>query len=118
MDWLTFNWDDELKEYVTQLTVPVDCIVLGRKLTQGFIPHWAAVSSNPDHPEFTAGVKFPETPKVVFTKTLEQCPWDNTILAKGDLSAEINKLGNNRQGHHCLRRGDFCVGAHRTRTDR
>ena len=74
--------------------MPVDCIVLGRKLAQGFIPHWAAVAANPDHPEFTAGVKFSETPKVVFTKTLEQCPWDNTILAKGDLSAEINKLKN------------------------
>jgi dihydrofolate reductase len=42
MDWLTFNWDNELKEYVGALTEPVDSIVLGRKLAQGFIPHWAA----------------------------------------------------------------------------
>ena len=34
MDWLTFNWDDALKNYVTDLTEPVDCIVLGRNLAQ------------------------------------------------------------------------------------
>ena len=92
MDWMTFNWDDELKQYVTVLTEPVDCIVLGRKLAEGFIPHWAGMAANLDHPEFTAGQKFTDTPKVVFTKTLNQSKWDNTILAKGDLVAEITNL--------------------------
>ncbi len=94
MDWVTFNWDDALKQYVTDITEPVDCIVLGRKLAEGFIPHWASVAANPDHPEFAAGVKFTDTPKVVFTKTLDQSNWDNTILAKGDLADEINQLKN------------------------
>ena len=68
MDWMTFDWDDELKECVTEITTPIDCIVLGRKLAQGFIPHWAAVAANPDDPEFAAGRKFTDTHKVVFTK--------------------------------------------------
>ena len=92
MDWLVWNWDDELKQYVTELTEPVDCIVLGRKLAQGFIPHWAAVAANPDHPEFTAGRKFSDTHKVVFSKTLGKSEWGNTVLAKGDLVDEITKL--------------------------
>jgi dihydrofolate reductase len=92
MDWMTFNWDDALKEYVTELTTPVDCIVLGRRLAQGFIPHWAAVAANADDPEFEAGKKFTGTNKVVFTKTLERSMWENTTLAKGDLSEEIAKL--------------------------
>ena len=45
MDWTARDWDGELKKYVTEITEPVDCIVLGRKLAQGFIPHWAS------HPE-------------------------------------------------------------------
>lgn len=94
MDWLTFNWDDELKEYVTALTDSMDCIVLGRKLAQGFIPHWATVAENPDHEEHAAGVKFTETPKIVFSHTLEESDWDNTVMAKGDLVEEINKLKN------------------------
>ncbi|MBK6903649.1 MAG: dihydrofolate reductase family protein [Saprospirales bacterium] len=92
MDWMVWNWDDRLKQYVTDLTEPVDCIVLGRKLAEGFIPHWASVAASPDHPEFTAGRKFTDTRKVVFTKTLDKPEWDNTVLAKGPLADEINKL--------------------------
>lgn len=92
MDWTTFNWDNELKKYVNEITEPVDCIVLGRKLAEGFIPYWATVAANPDDPEFTSGKKFTGTHKVVFTKTLDKPKWDNTVLAKGDLVHEITQL--------------------------
>ena len=92
MDWMLWNWDDELKKYVEELTESVDCIVLGRNLAQGFIPHWAAVAANPDAPEFTAGKKYTNTHKVVFTKTLGKSEWENTVLAKGDIVDEITQL--------------------------
>ena len=92
MDWTVSDWDDELKKYVTEITEPIDCIVLGRKLAQGFIPHWATVAANPNDPEFTGGKKFTDTHKVVFTKTLAKSEWNNTVLAKGDLIDEITKL--------------------------
>ena len=98
MDWMTFNWDDALKQYVTDITEPVDCIVLGRKLAEGFIPHWANVAANPDNPEVASGKKFTDTPKVVFTKTLDQSAWDNTVLAKGDLVDEITTLKSQDSG--------------------
>ena len=72
MDWMTFNWDNELKKYVKEITEPVDCIILGRKLAEGFIPYWATVAANQDDPKFTAGNKFTDTHKVVFTKTLDK----------------------------------------------
>ncbi|HEY5746188.1 MAG TPA: dihydrofolate reductase family protein [Chryseolinea sp.] len=86
MDWMVWNWDDELKKYVGSITEPVDCIVLGRKLAQGFIPHWAG------HPEQEGAEKINSTKKVVFTKTLDKSEWANTVLAKGDLVDEITKL--------------------------
>jgi len=92
MDFMTWDWDDELNQYVNDITDPVDCIILGRKLAEGFIPHWATVAANLDHPEFTSGKQFTDTPKVVFTKTLDKSEWDNTVLAKGDLVEEITKL--------------------------
>lgn len=92
MDMMVWNWDAELINYVRELTEPVDCIVLGRKLAEGFIPHWTSVSEKPDDPEFEAGKKFTGTHKVVFTKTLNQSKWANTVLAKGDLADEVNKL--------------------------
>jgi dihydrofolate reductase len=98
MDWMTFNWDDALKQYVTDLTDPIDCIVLGRKLAEGFIPHWASVAADPENPDVSSGKKFTDTPKVVFTKTLDESAWDNTVLAKGDLVDEITNLKNQDGG--------------------
>ena len=89
MDWVTFNWDDQLNQYVTELTETVDCMLLGRKLAEGFIPHWAALPEGED----TASVqKMNDTTKVVFTDTLENSKWANTVLAKGSLVDEISRL--------------------------
>ena len=92
MDWMTLPWTEDINKYVDEIIDPVDTIVLGRKLAEGFIPYWATVAANPDDPEFTAGKKFTDTHKVVFTKTLDKSEWDHTVLAKGDLVDEITKL--------------------------
>ena len=92
MDFLVRDWDNAIKQYVTDISTPVDCILLGRKLAEGFIPHWAAVAANPQHPEYTAGQKFTQIPKMVFSRTLEKSTWENTILTRGELVAEINHL--------------------------
>jgi dihydrofolate reductase len=92
LDFMVWDWDDELKQYVTDLTAPVDCIVLGRKLAEGFIPHWESVAADPGHPEHNAGIKFTDTPKVVFSQTLAKSDWANTALAQGSLVDEITKL--------------------------
>jgi dihydrofolate reductase len=86
MDWLVFDWDHELKSYTTALTESVDCIILGRKLAEGFIPYWAS------HPEIEGADKINESTKVVFTKTLDESRWDNTVLAQGELVEEITSL--------------------------
>jgi dihydrofolate reductase len=43
MDWMVWNWDDKLKKYVFELTEPVDTIILGRKMTDGFVSYWSDV---------------------------------------------------------------------------
>ncbi len=92
MDFMEWNWDDELKKFVGQLTDPVDCIVLGRKLAEGFIPYWAEVAADPNHPEMEAGKKFTETQKLVFSKTLTESKWPNTRVSNADLATEIKQL--------------------------
>ena len=93
MDWMTWDWDERLKNYVADLTDPVDTIILGRKLAQGFIPHWTAQMEDPETAEEGAA-KFVETDKVVFTQTLVDSEWANTRLAKGDLANEIASIKN------------------------
>jgi dihydrofolate reductase len=92
MDWMVWDWDDKLKRYVNELTEPVDTILLGRKMTDGFISYWSDMMSKPDDPSNAFAKKMIETPKVVFTKTLNKSQWINTDIATGDLTDEINKL--------------------------
>jgi dihydrofolate reductase len=92
MDWMTLPWTEDVNRYVTEITDSVDTLILGRKLAEGFIPYWASVAANPDGPDFTAGKKFTDIPKVVFTRTLQNSAWGNTVLAKGDLIEEITRL--------------------------
>src|SRR5918996_2293477 len=92
MDWMVWNWDDKLKEYVNELTESVDSILLGRKMTEGFISYWSDAMAKPDHPDYAFAKKMIETPKVVFTKTLNRSKWVNTDIATGDITDEIIKL--------------------------
>jgi dihydrofolate reductase len=85
-DWMNREWDEDLKRYVGDLTEHVDCILLGRKLAQGFIPYWTS------HPQEEGADTFVNTPKVVFTRTLHQSDWENTVLSKGDLHAYVMNL--------------------------
>ncbi len=92
LDWMTWDWDDELKNYVKVITDSVDCILLGRKLAEGFIPYWESAADNPDNPEYEAGKKLHEISKVVFSKTLTTTKWTNTQLTNDDLTEEITYL--------------------------
>jgi dihydrofolate reductase len=92
LDWMTWNWDDGLKSYVTDLTNSMDCILLGAHMPAGFIGHWESVAADPQDPNHAFGKIMCDTPKVVFTKTLEKSAWNNTVLAKGDLAEEVNRL--------------------------
>ena len=92
LDWMTWNWSDDIKTSVTDLTNSMDTIILGRKLAEGFIPYWADVKTNPDHPENEAGITFTDTPKIVFSKTLNKSMWDNTTVVNGDFVNEIKTL--------------------------
>jgi dihydrofolate reductase len=92
LDWMIWEWDDDIKKYVNELTDSVDTILLGRKMTEGFISYWSSVVKNPEEPEYEFGKKMIDTPKVVFSKTLDKISWVNTRLASGDLSEEVNRL--------------------------
>jgi len=84
--------DDEIKKYAYRLTESVDTILLGRKMTDVFISYWSNVVKKPDDPWYEFAKKMIETPKVVFTKTLNKSRWINTDIARGDLIEEVSKI--------------------------
>jgi hypothetical protein len=66
LSWAVWDWDQELKDYIKGVTRDVDCIVLGRKLAQGFIPYWAS------HPSEEGADFLNSTRKVVFSKSVDE----------------------------------------------
>ena len=93
LDWMTWKLDDKLIEFINSLTDSSDTILLGRKMTGGFVNYWEGVVNNqPDSREFSFAKKMVGTPKIVFSKTLNKSDWNNTTLAKGNLVEEITSL--------------------------
>jgi dihydrofolate reductase len=90
-DWMTWNPDDEFMDFINSHFNSSDTILLGRKMADaGFIKYWEdALEKNPDTP---FAKQIVETPKVIFTKTLDKSTWNNTTLAKGNLAEEIASL--------------------------
>lgn len=89
MDWMVFPWTDDINSYVDALWKPVDCIVLGRKLAEGFIPTWESRPETEDDATIDTMIN---TPKVVVTNSVTVSPWNNTVVAGGDLTKIINGL--------------------------
>ena len=95
LDWMTFTWDDPLLVFVNELTDSIDTILMGRKMTEGFITYWENVLNNqPDSPEFAFAQKMVNLKKIVFSKTQKTIPGKNVVVENGDLVIAVNALKN------------------------
>lgn len=92
LDWMTFSKDDKNANRVNELTDSSDTILLGRKMTDGFINYWSNVEE--DNEDYAFARKMIDIPKVVFSKTVTESKWINTTVANGDIVAEVEKLKN------------------------
>ena len=92
LDWMTRNLDEGVIARIVQLTDTSDTILLGRKMTAGFIDYWEAVQ--PQSPEYGFARNMVDTPKVVFSKTLTRVAGKNVRVESGDLIDELNIFVN------------------------
>jgi dihydrofolate reductase len=97
LDWMTSDMGEGLIAYVNRLTDSSDTILLGRKMTDGFIKYWEQVVTQKDSPEFEFAQKMVGLPKVVFSKTLRHVDGKNVRVENGDL-VEVVKQLKSRQG--------------------
>jgi dihydrofolate reductase len=89
LDWMTEH-DEGVIARIVQITDSSDTILLGRKMTDGFIKYWEGVQ--PESPEYSFARKMVDTPKVVFSKTLKRVEGKNVRVETGDLVQAINQL--------------------------
>ncbi|NML36925.1 dihydrofolate reductase family protein [Chitinophaga sp. G-6-1-13] len=89
-DW---TWDPALQADHTALIASADEILLSRKMAEeGFIGHWEKMAANTANPQSVFAGHIRDARKVVFTHTLKESGWPNTILATGDLTEEVKAL--------------------------
>jgi len=107
MDWITWDLGSDILKAISDLNRPIDLILMGRKLAEGFIPHWKGEATDPAKKrDFVAemgewydfALKMYETPKIVFTKTIKVAEWDFTTIEDGDLTDSVNKLKGKNGG--------------------
>jgi dihydrofolate reductase len=92
LDWMTFNMDDQLLAFINQLTDTSDTILLGRKMTPGFVTYWEGVVDKPKNPEHVFGKKMVDMPKVVFSKTVQRMQGRNVRVENGDVAEKVGEL--------------------------
>ena len=94
LDWMTRNLDEGVIARIVEITDSSDTILLGRKMTDGFIKYWEAVQ--PESPEYVFARRMVNTPKVVFSKTLTRIEGKNVRVESGELVQAVNQLKGQR----------------------
>ena len=90
LDWMTWDMDEKLIAFINLLTDTSDTILLGRKMTDGFVKYWEGVK--PESPEYEFAQKMVNTPKIVFSKTVKSVEGKNIRVENGDLVTAVNAL--------------------------
>lgn len=114
LDWMTWDWTEDIKKYVTDFTEAADTIIMGRVLYQGMSGHWTSIPA--DNEEYAFAQIMNSYEKVVFSTTRPALAWNNSRLAEGTLEEEIARLkkqpgkdiityGGARFAAHCVRLG-------------
>lgn len=93
LDWMV--QDDEVdKEFTTGLRESVDTVLTGRVAYQSFEGFWPAAATDPSSPPDLAELAnwMLDTPKVVFSSTLDTVEMKNSRLAEAGIAEEVAKL--------------------------
>ena len=99
LDWMvrgqvdpTLDKDAGLMAFINHLTDTSDTILLGRKMTEGFIKYWEQVVTQQDSPEYDFAQKMVGLPKIVFSKTVQHVEGKNVRVENGDLVEAVTQL--------------------------
>jgi dihydrofolate reductase len=92
LDWMSRDLDESLIAFINRLTDTSDTILLGRKMTPGFISYWEHVLAKPDSPEQPFSKKMVGMPKVVFSKTIDRIDGQNVRVENRDVVEAVNEL--------------------------
>lgn len=97
MDWMWVpgGRDESSFQHVIELADSCDTILLGRKMTPGFINYWENVVDNqPDSPDQSLAQRMVNMRKIVFSRTQTAINGRNLEVENGDLATAVKALKN------------------------
>ena len=92
LDWMTFDMDPGLLAFINHLTDTSDTILLGRKMTDGFVKYWEHAATQKDSPEYDFAQKMVGLPKVVFSRTVKHVEGKNVHVENRDLISAVTPV--------------------------
>lgn len=93
LDWMApHDEDDDLNAFIHRLADTSDTILMGRKMTPGFVRYWEEATTRPDTPEYALARKMVDTPKVVFSRTVTEMEGKNVRVESRDLVEAVEAL--------------------------
>lgn len=97
--WQVPYFDQDLDRLTADWIAAADAFLLGRRTYELFAAYWSQVT-DPGDPRAT---RLNALPKYVVSSTLDQVPWNNSSLLRGDLAGAVAQLkrqpGNELQVH-------------------
>jgi dihydrofolate reductase len=87
-DWT--NIDAEFNEFSIEQTSSFDALLFGRITYEGMVAYWTSEEAVQFDPEITRLMN--DTPKIVFSTTLERADWTGTRLVSENVDEEVAKL--------------------------
>lgn len=91
--WLApHDTDDKLNAFISHLVDSSDTILLGRKMTDGFVRYWEAALTRTGTPEHAFAASMVNTPKIMFSRTMKQVGGKNIRAENGDLVQAVTAL--------------------------
>jgi dihydrofolate reductase len=77
-DW--FVWDEEIEKFYQEQQSKIDTIIYGRATYDTMSKYWPTASASKEVPAIVDHMN--NTPKIVFSKSLQKAEWNNTRMVK------------------------------------
>lgn len=92
LGWISY--DSELQQYADGIVATVGSPVYGRVTYEMMAGYWPEVLTNPDESERNRAHAewVDKATKIVFSRTMKEAEWNNTIVIKENIAEEVNKL--------------------------
>jgi dihydrofolate reductase len=105
MSW-AHKQDPEWNDFVAENAKSGGELLFGRVTYEMMASFWPTAAAAKAFPDVAEGMN--KSPKVVFSRTLDNVSWENTRLLKGNLADEVRKL-KEESGDHLVLMGSGSI---------